>query len=135
MLGDALYRDIRLSGNRVRAPPESVHGEAARQGLGTKNTDAATRPGPARRARKAKLAYPDHAVGGPGAPDHQDRAGCCRPRLVAVPAAVRPALLGRGGGPEAARTGRGLRHRRLGLPGRHLRPRLPGVVDPAADPP
>jgi hypothetical protein len=36
MRSDALYKDIRLSGNRVRAPPERVHGEAARQGLGTK---------------------------------------------------------------------------------------------------
>src|SRR5580704_5252269 len=36
MLGDALYKDIRLSGNGVRALRAEADGEAARQGLGTK---------------------------------------------------------------------------------------------------
>ena len=35
-------------------------------GTRTKKRDAATRPGPARRARQAELACPDHAVGRPG---------------------------------------------------------------------
>ena len=48
IMGDALYRDIRLSGNRVRAPWASrpyrwARDEGARQGLAARERDAARR--------------------------------------------------------------------------------------------
>ena len=48
IMGDALYKDIRLSGNRVRRSwvrrsSRRVRDQAARQGLGARKRDAAKR--------------------------------------------------------------------------------------------
>ena len=129
-------QDIRLSGNRVRAlrarrPCRRAQGEAARQGLGTTERYGATRPGPARLARKAQPRRTGPAGIGArfASPPHRDR-----PDRRAV--RLRGARPGRGRQQGPHPHGHGLRGHGRDLAHLLLRlPRQPAVLEnpPGAD--